>query len=48
MAISDKKWHWVVGVTAIGTVNMDKWQGVVILANFPFFLFFLNKRGTYN
>ena len=40
MAISDKKWHWVVGVTAIGTANVDKWQGVVILANFPFFFFF--------
>ena len=40
MAISDKKWHWVVGVTAIGTANVDKWQGVVILANIPFFFSF--------
>ena len=39
MAISDKKWHWVVGVTAIGTANVDKWQGMVILANFPVVFF---------
>ena len=43
MAISDKKLHWVVGVTAIGTANVDKWQGVVILANFPFFFFWIRE-----
>ena len=44
MAISDKKLHWVVGVTAIGTANVDKWQGVVMLANFLFFSFFFLIR----
>ena len=46
MAISDKKWHWVVGVTAIGKANVDKWQGVVILANFPFFFFWIREEPT--
>ena len=46
MAISDTKWHWVVGVTAIGTANVDKWHFVVIVANFPFFFWIREEPAT--
>ena len=46
MTVSDKEWLWVVeGVTTIGTTKVNKWQGIVISAKFPFFS---NKKGTFN